>query len=170
MPGRSSCGFTEVSEEGHLGGGAGTQGSTVGTSSHGGKEVSDGGWHGGRRHCARSGGRGGSWLLSLGSAAHAFLKLFSGLQATSQLCYVRCQIRLGNKRREIKNLLLQSLSDRKFCNLQNTGVNHFLRKLGQPGFESWRHQLCVLGQVTPLLCASVYPSVKSVGIWKFHPC
>lgn len=80
MSGRRGCGFAEVSEEGHLGGGAGTQGSKVGTSSLGGKEVSDGGWHRGQRHGAMSGCRGWSWLPSLGSAARSCLKLFSGLQ------------------------------------------------------------------------------------------
>lgn len=42
-----------------------------------------------------------------------------------------------------------------------------LQDSGHLGFESWHRQLCALGQITLPVWASVYPSVRSVGIWKF---
>lgn len=86
MSGRSGCGFAEVSEEEHLGGGAGTQGSKVGTSSHGGKEVSDGGWHRGRRHHAMSGCRGAELAAVSGLSSPFCLEAVLRATATSQLC------------------------------------------------------------------------------------
>lgn len=53
--GEKGCGSAEISKEGHLGEGAGTRGSEVGTSSCGGMELSDGGWPRGPRHCVASG-------------------------------------------------------------------------------------------------------------------
>lgn len=86
MSGRSGCGFAEASEEGHLGGGAGTEGSKVGTSSHSGKEVSDGGWHGARRPRAMSGCRGVELAAVSGLSSPFFLEAIRRAAAIRQLC------------------------------------------------------------------------------------
>lgn len=63
--------------------------------------------------------------------------------------------------------MLEWLTDQKTYNIQNTVVNPFLQKLGHlalsPGLV--KKQL----QVTPVLWASISPSVKLVGSRNFVP-